>query len=29
MNLFGSLRTSSTFSADATSNYNILAGLLA
>jgi len=28
MNLFGSLRTSTTFGADATSNYNILAGLL-
>jgi len=29
MDLFGGLRTSSTFGADATSNYNILAGLLA
>jgi len=28
MTLFGSLRTSATFGADATSNYNILAGLL-
>ena len=28
MNLFGSLRTSATFGADASSNYNILAGLL-